>query len=144
MQIIEIEDGAKSLSYNPAESIATPQEADFKDEQLRTMLASPLCVQERGANAERLQAYHSERESLMLISSRDPIVTGKPVSVFSSQSKLNQDTVSERDQFLSKLVDQPLFGSSVRSVFKFANLANVVKSLLNGNKDHLLIQARSD
>ena len=114
------------------------------DEQLHTMLASPLYVQERGANAERLQAYHSERESLMLSSSRDPIVTGKPVAVLSSQSKLNQDTVSDRDQFLSKLVDQPLFGSSVHSVFQFANLANVGKSLLNGNKDHLFIQARSE
>ena len=54
VQIIEIEDGVKSLSCNPAESIATPQETDFDDEQLRTMLASLLYVQERGAKCRTI------------------------------------------------------------------------------------------
>ena len=36
------------------------------------------------------------------------------------------------------------FESSVHSVLKFADLANVGKSLLDGNKDHLLNQARSE
>ena len=70
-QITEIGGHVKSLSYNQSllsstqdsiESIATPQEADLDDEQLRTLLASPLYPQERGASAERSQVYHSERE----------------------------------------------------------------------------------
>ena len=70
-QITEIGGHVKSLSYNQSllsstqdsiESIATPQEADMDDEQLRTLLASPLYPQERGASAERSQVYHSERE----------------------------------------------------------------------------------
>ena len=48
-QVTELEDRVKPLSYNQsflpstsAESIATPPEADLDDEQLRTLLASPL------------------------------------------------------------------------------------------------------
>ena len=52
-------------TYDSAESIATPPESDFHDEQLRALLASPLYLQERGASAERSQVYHSERENLM-------------------------------------------------------------------------------
>ena len=42
--------------------------------------------------------YHSERENLMSSSSQDPISTGKLVASLSSQNRLNQDTVSERNQ----------------------------------------------
>ena len=35
--------------------------------------------------------YHSEQENLMSSSSQDPTSTGKPVAVFSSQNRLNQD-----------------------------------------------------
>ena len=108
-QISELEDRVKSLSYtqsfppsthDSAESIATPPESDFDDEQLRALLASPLYLQERGASAERSQVKNSERESLISSSSQDPrtrgtgklVGTGKPVAVFSSQSRLNQDT----------------------------------------------------
>ena len=51
MSFTEIEDRVKTLSYNQsfpsstqdsAESIATPQEADFDDEQLRALLAAPM------------------------------------------------------------------------------------------------------
>ena len=108
-QITELEDRVKSLSYNQsflpsthdsAESIATPPESDFDDEQLRALLASPLYLQERGASAERSQVYRSERESLMSSSSQDPttistgklVGTGKPVAVFSSQSRLPIET----------------------------------------------------
>ena len=47
------------------------------------------------------KVYHSEREGLMSSSSQDPTVggTGKPVAVFSSQSRSNQDTLSDRDPF---------------------------------------------
>ena len=95
-QITELEGRVESSSYNhslpstydSAESIATPPEVDFDDEQLRALLASPLHLQERGASAERSQVYHSERESLMSSSSQDPTTggTGKPVAVFSSKT----------------------------------------------------------
>ena len=91
----------KTLSYNQSllssppdsiESIATPQEADFDDEQLRALLASPRYLSEREAGAERSQVYHSERESLMSRSSQGLIFmsTGRSVALFSQQSWLNQ------------------------------------------------------
>ena len=63
-------------AYDSAESIATPPDSDLEDEQLRKMLASPPytevsgkpdaeSAQKREANAQRAQAYHSWRESLM-------------------------------------------------------------------------------
>ena len=135
-QITELEDRVKPFSYNQstydsAESIATPPESDFDDEQLRALLASPLYLQERGANAERSQVCHSERENLMSSSSQDPTTggTGKPVAVISSQSKLNQETFS--DQF--SLKHQQVFGSN-KPMLGFSNPANVVKSLLDGNR----------
>ena len=58
------------------ESIATPPpDSDFDDGQIRALLASPLYLQEREANAERLQVYHSVRENLMSSSPQDPLST---------------------------------------------------------------------
>ena len=81
-------------------SIGTPlPESDSDDEQLRALLASPLYLQEREAIAERSQVYHSERENLLSSSSQDPTLTGKPVAMFLSQNRLNQDTFSDGDEF---------------------------------------------
>ena len=46
------------------------------------VLASPLYVQEREANADRSQVYHSVRENLMSTSSQDPKSTERPVAWF--------------------------------------------------------------
>ena len=99
------------------------------------------CVQKREANAQRTQAHHSRRESLMTNSSRDLEVSGKPGAMFSCHNESSQNTFSERDRS-----NEPgnRFESSVRSVFRFADPANVGKTLLDGNKDHLLNQARSE
>ena len=59
-------------AYDSAESIATPPDSDLEDEQLRKVLASPLFVREREENEGQARAYHSERESLMIHSSRNP------------------------------------------------------------------------
>ena len=61
--------------------------------------------------------------------------------MFSCHSESSQNTFSERDGS-----DEPgnRFESSVHSVFRFADPANVGKSLLDGNKDHVLNQARSE
>ena len=66
-----------SSSLNTREYVSGPfatplPESDLHDEQLRALLASPLCLQEREASAERSQVYHSERENLMSSSSQDP------------------------------------------------------------------------
>ena len=89
-QIIDDQDdieeiGVKPLSYSQSlvhsaydstESIATP--SDFEDEQLRKMLASPLKIREREENERQARAYHSERESFVIHSSRNPEVPEKP------------------------------------------------------------------
>ena len=83
-QIIDDQDdieetGVKQLSCSEslvhsacdsAESIATPPDSDLEDEQLRKMLSTPLKIREREENEGQTQAYHSERESLMIHSSR--------------------------------------------------------------------------
>ena len=99
-QIPEIEDKF-SLPYNQSllsstqdsmESLATPQEVDLDDEQIRRYLP------EREASAERSQIYHSE--SLMSSSSQSLnfFGTGKPVAWLSQQKRLGQDDFSEREQ----------------------------------------------
>ena len=108
-QITELEDRVKSLSHNQsflplthdsAESIATPPDSDFDDEQIRALLASPRYLPEREASAERSQVSNSEREGLMSSSSQSLnfIGTGEHVALFSHQSGLNQDAFSEREQ----------------------------------------------
>ena len=115
-----------------------PLDSDLDDEQILALLASPLYLQEREASAERSQVYHSERENLMSSSSQDPTSTGKPVALFSSQNRLNQDTVSDRDVF--SLRHQQVFGST-EPFIRFSNPANVAKSHLDGNRDHMLAGA---
>ena len=60
---------------------------------------------------------------------------------FRANSESSRNTFSERDGS-----NQPgnRFESGGRSVFRFADTANVGKSLLDGNEDHLLNQARSE
>ena len=91
-------------TYDSAESIATPPpEADFDDEQLRALLASPLYLQEREEGADRSQVHHSERENLMSSSSQDLTSTGKLVAVFSSTNRLNQETFPTEKIFPSEI-----------------------------------------
>ena len=89
--------------------------------------------------AQRTQPYHSGRESLMSSSSRDLEASGKPDAVLSCHSESSQNTFSKRDQSNES---GNRFESSVHPVFRTADPANVRKSLLDGNRDHLLYQAR--
>ena len=77
----------------------------------------------------------------MSSSSRDPEASGKPDAVFSCHSESGPNPFSERNRS-----DESgyRFEGSVHSVFRIADPANVGKSLLDGNKDHLLNQARSE
>ena len=68
-------------TYDSAESIATsPPEWDLDDEQIRTLLASSLYLQEREASADRSRVYHSFRENSASSSSHFRESTGKPVA----------------------------------------------------------------
>ena len=107
-QIPEIEDKF-SLPYNQSllsstqdsiKSLATPEEADLDDEQIRALLASPRYLPEREVIAERSQIYHSERGGLTPSSSQSLnfIGTGKPVAWLSHHKTLGQDEFSEREQ----------------------------------------------
>ena len=143
-QIPEIEDkfslpcnqSLLSSTQDSFESLATPQEADLDDEQIRALLASPQCLREREAIAERSQIHHSERECL-LSRSLNVIGTRKPMAWLSHQKRLGQDEFSERGQ-----PDDVLRGNE--SVLRDAHPANVAKSLLERNRDRLLTQARSE
>ena len=128
--------------YDSAEGIA---DSDLEDGDLRKMLASPLymqsredcessqmpiapekpaaLLQERGASAKRTQA--DSRKSLMSSSSQEPCTPGKPAALFSLGSEKLQN------QFKS-------------SVFKNADPSNLGRSLPEGNKGHLLSQARAE
>ena len=77
----------------------------------------------------------------MSSSSQDPTSTGKPVAVFSSQNRLTQDTFSDGDEI--SLRHQQVFGSN-EPFIRFSNPTNVAKSLLDGIREHLLAEARSE
>ena len=89
-------DQEKPDTYDSAQNLVTPPpESDLDDEQIRDLLASPHYPQEREANAERSQLYHSERENMMSSPSQDPASTGKPVELISSQNRSNQEMFSD-------------------------------------------------
>ena len=54
---------------------------------------------------------------------------------------MNQDTFPDSDEF--SLRHQQVLGSN-EPFIRFSNLANVATSLLDGNRDHLLAEARSE
>ena len=80
-------------------------------------------LQERGASAKRTRA--GSRKSLMSSSSQEPRATGKPAAMFSSGNE------EPRIQLKS-------------SIFKNADTSDLGRSLLEGNEDHLLSQAKSE
>ena len=123
-----------------AESMA---DSDLEDGELRKMLASPLYLQnredcessrmpiapgklaaplhERGASTKHTQAV--SRKSLTSSSSQEPRAPETPAALYSLGSE------EPGNQFKS-------------SVFKNADPSNLGRSLLEGNKDHVLSQAR--
>ena len=116
----------RCIPITTQESIA---DSDGQDGELRKMLTSPLygqesnalvklavLFQERGASAKRTQA--DRMEGLMSNSSQETRATVKPIAIFSPECK--------------------------SSVLKKAKPSNLWRSLLEGNTDHLLSQAKSD
>ena len=80
-------------------------------------------IQERGASAKRTQA--DLRKSLISSSSQERSAPGKPAALFSLGSE------EPGNKFKS-------------SVFKHADPSDLGRSLLEGNKDHLLSESESD
>ena len=76
----------------------------------------------------------TERIGKMSSSTQDPTSTGKLVALFSRKNRLNQEPVSDRDDFSSR--HQQVLGSN-EPFFRFFNLLNVAKSLLDGNRDEI-------
>ena len=114
------------------DSVESIADSDLEDGELQKMLTSPLyaekvsgkpdatVVQEREVSAQITQA--NRKESLRSHSSEGQKASEKPDALFSSEQ-----------------------GNLIRSsVFRNANPSNLRGSLLEGNKDHLLNQARSD
>ena len=96
-------------------------------------------------NEKQVQNDHKfislTEKNLMSSSSQDPTSAGKPVAVFSSRNRLNQDTFSDRDEI--SLRHLQVFGSSELFI-RFSDPASVAKSLPDGNRDHMLAEARSE
>ena len=114
------------------DSVESIADSDLEDGELQKMLTSPLyaqkalerpdamVMQEREVSAQNTQA--DRKESWRSHSSEVQKALEKPDALFSSEQ-----------------------GNLIRSsVFRNANLSNLRGSLLEGNKDHLLNQARSD
>ena len=111
------------------------------DEQIGALLSSPLYLQEREANADRSQVYHPGRENLMSGSSQDPKSTGRPVALYSSKNWSNQETFSDGEYFSSG--HHQVLGNN-KPLFRFSHPENTVKLLLEGHRDHLPAEAKSE
>ena len=114
------------------DSVESIADSDLEDGELQKMLTAPLCgqkasgkpdamvVQERQVSAQFTLA--DRKEGLRSHSSEGQKALEKPNALFSSEQ-----------------------GNLIRSsVFRSANPSNLRGSLLEGTKDHLLNQARSD
>ena len=106
-------------------------------------LKDELCAEKNIPSSTRHGSSFAARdtEHFLLSSSRNREVSGKPDAMFSCHSESSYNTFSER---LRSNEPGNRFESSVHSALKFADPANVGKSLLDGNKDHLLNLARSE
>ena len=74
-------------------SATPPPESDLDDEQIRTMLASPLYAQERESSADRSRVYHSFRENSVSSSSHLREGAVKAAAAFSHKRKSSQETL---------------------------------------------------
>ena len=125
-------------AYDSAESIATPPDSDFEDEQLSKMLASQLYIRERWEKEGQARAYHSERESLTIHSSRNP---DEARSKCTANTSLSLKTRKLDDKFVSRFPKET-------EVTNWETVSRVVFILfldlltLQMLRNHLLMKAR--
>ena len=115
------------------DSVESIADSDIEDGELQEMLTSPLYAQKASGKLDAMVMQERERGKCTIHSSRSK---GK----LRSHSSEGQKALGEPDALFS--TEQ---GKMIRSsVFRNANPSNLKGSLLEGNKDHLLNQARSD
>ena len=102
------------------ESMESNADSDLEDGEIRKLLTSQRASETRcnGVQEREVSAQTSH-------SSEDHRASGKPAALFSPKSD------EQRNQMWS-------------SVFGNANVSNLSKTLLEGNKDHMLNRARTD
>ena len=126
------EDVLHPIAHDFGDSAESIADSDLEDGELPKMQTSPLYVQTASGKPDAMVMQEREvsvqctqadrKESLRSHSSEGQKTSGKPHAFFSSEQ-----------------------GNLIRSsVFRNANPSNLRGSLLEGNKDHLLNQARSD
>ena len=103
------------------ESIAS----DLKDGELQTLLTLPLCAQRDSGKPDAIVVQEREASAQTSNSSEDHGASRKLAALFSPKRN------DQRNHMWS-------------SVFGNANLSNLSGNLLEGSKDHMLSQARSD
>ena len=107
------------------ESMESTADSDLEDGELQKLLTSPLYAQRASGKPDAMVVQGREVSAPTSHSSEDHRASGKPAALFSPKRK------EQRNQMWS-------------SVFGNTNLSNLSGTLLEGNKDHLLSQARSD
>ena len=65
----------------------------------------------------------------------------RPVALFSSKNRSNQETFSEREDFSSG--HQQFLGNS-EPLFRLSNPVNSAKCVLDGSRDHILAAAKCE
>ena len=109
------------------ESMESIADSDLEDEELQKLLTSPLYAQRASGKSHAMVVQERERE------------------VCAQKSPSSEDQrASGRQAALSSLLRNEQRNQMWSSVFGNANLSNLNGTLLEGNKDHLLSQARSD
>ena len=72
--------------------------------------------------------------------SQDPVSTGKPVALFSSQNRSNQEMFSDR---IFPSGHQQVLGNS-KPLFRFSHPENFVKCQFEGHRGYMLVGATSE
>ena len=107
------------------ESTENIADSDFEDGELQKLLTSLLYAQRASGKPDAMVVHEREVSAQTSHSSEDHRASWKLAALFSPQR------IEQRNQMWS-------------SVFGNANLSNLSGTLLEGNEDHLLRQARSD
>ena len=114
------------------DSVESIADSDLEDGELQKMLTSPLYAQKASGKLDAMVMQEREVSAQYTQADRKEILR--------SHSSEVQKALGEPDALFS--TEQ---GKMIRSsVFRNANPPNLKGSLLDGNKDHLLNQARSD
>ena len=106
------------------ESMESTADSDLEDGEIRKLLTSPLYAARASWKPDAVVVQEREVSAQTSHSSEDHRASGKPTALFSS------NRTEQRKHMWS-------------SVFGNANLSNLSGTLLEGNQDHLLSQARS-